>query len=104
MSRGQTKRTGHFMVLAHREVRLAIFGLGALLALPLIAFGVYDVVSFQSRHEAIQNLLSSAAQGERELSPTLKRLVKVSGHNQTDIDSGFSCSAGCRWYVGPARH
>lgn len=68
-----------------RIVRVVIFMLATLLALPLIGYGVYDLVVFQSRRDAIELLLSAAAPDERAPSPTLKRLIQISTHNRTAV-------------------
>lgn len=66
-----------------RAVRMATFILVFLLVLPFIGFGVYDLVAFQSRREAIDQILSTAAPGESTPSPTLMRLIQISAHNRT---------------------
>lgn len=66
-----------------KVARVVIFMLVAPLALPFIGYGVYDLVVFQSRRDAIEQLLSAAAPDERAPSPTLKRLIQISAHNRT---------------------
>ena len=71
----------------HRAVRIVVVTIVTLLALPLIAFGAYDLVAFQSRHKEIEQILTSATPDERNPTQTLKRLIRIAGHSRTSAIS-----------------
>lgn len=56
--------------------------MGAILALPFIGFGVYDVAAFQSRRALIEKMMEAATPDEKSPSPMLKKLIRIAMKNR----------------------